>query len=187
MLSKRFPGALTLGTLEMVQEALVSQSGQPWDIDRSSLPPVFSQHWRMNLTRKMTGPMSREAQTLCYLQDLLLQGKVATTCDTITQRLKSLEQMSQGTHYSIAQRQELVPTEVAVMTSPMESLEASRLEKEESRAKTAASRPWSRNSEWERRPEADKGKGKHKDGKGKGKPKGDRGAHPKEDRDKDKK
>lgn len=41
MVSKRFPGALTLNTLEMIQGALVSQSGQPWDIDRSSLPPLY--------------------------------------------------------------------------------------------------------------------------------------------------
>ena len=146
---KQFPGALTLNTLEMIQGALVSQTGQPWDIDRSSLPPVFSQHWRLNLSGRMSGPMNREAQTLCFLQDLLLQGKVATCCDTITQRLKSLEQVAQGSHYTVAQRQELVPLDVAVMSTPMETLEASRLQREEAKAKSASARPWVRTQEWE--------------------------------------
>jgi hypothetical protein len=187
MVSKRFPGALTLNALEMIQRALVSQSGQPWDIDRSSLPPLFSQHWRLNLTKRMSGPMNREAQTLCFLQDLLLQGKIATTCDTITQRLKSLEQIAQGSYYGVAQRQELVPQEVAVMSTPMETLEASRLEKEEAKAKSASARPWSRPHDWERRQEGEKGKGKQREGKGKGKSKGEKGGHVREDKDKEKK
>eukprot|EP00435_Cladocopium_sp_Y103_P072598 s2_g40.t1 len=185
--AKRFPGALTLSALEMMQTSLVSQSGQPWDISRETLPPIYSQYWRMMLAPKMNGPMSREAQTLCYLQDMLLQGKVAMTCDSITQRLKSLEQVSQGSHYSIAQKQELVPTDVVTMTSPMESLEASRVQKEEAKAKTAASKPWSRPTDWDRRPEDGRGKGKGKEPKGKGKTKGAKSGQEREDRDKEKK
>eukprot|EP00435_Cladocopium_sp_Y103_P062531 s758_g24.t1 len=186
MVGKRFPGALTLSTLEMMQETVVSQTGQPWNLDRSALPPIFSQYWRMMLSVKMTGAMKREAQTLCYLQDLLLQGRIAATCDGITQRLKGLEQIADGSHFLVAQRQELVPVEVPAMTSPQESLEASRLHREEARAKSASARPWTRSTEWERR-EDSKGKGKNKDSKGKGKNKGDRGGASKEERDKDKK
>lgn len=187
MVGKLFPGALTLNTLELMQTAVVSQSGQPWELDRSSLPPIFSQYWRMMLSTKMSGAINREAQTLCYVQDQLLQGKVASACDTVTQRLKGLEQVTSGSHYLVAQRQELVPTDMTAMTSPMESLEASRLHREEAKAKTAASRPWSRGPEWERRKEEVKGKGKGKDHKGKGRGKGDKSGGGAEDRDKDRK
>ena len=39
MVGKRFPSPLTLNTLEQMQAAVVTQSGQPWDLDRTSLPP----------------------------------------------------------------------------------------------------------------------------------------------------
>lgn len=186
MVGKRFPGALTLNTLEMMQTTVVSQSGQPWDMDRSALPPIFSVYWRMMLNSKMTGPMNREAQTLCYLQDLLLQGKIATCCDTITQRLKGLEQVSNGSHYLVTQRQELVPVETSAMTTPMESLEAARLQQQESRAKAASARPWNRGAEWEKKGEETKGKAKGKDFRNKGKGKGDKTAPSREERDKEK-
>jgi len=38
---RKSPGALTLNTLEQMQLAVVTTSGQMWDLDRSSLPPIF--------------------------------------------------------------------------------------------------------------------------------------------------
>ena len=49
-------GALTLNTLEQMQLAVVTTSGQMWDLDRSSLPPIFSQYWKLALQSKMSGP-----------------------------------------------------------------------------------------------------------------------------------
>lgn len=169
MVWKRYPGALTLNTLEFMQAAVVSQTGQPWQLDKSSLPPIFSQYWRLALSTKMGGAMSREAQTLCYAQDLLIQGRVASACDVLTQRLKGLEQVTAGSHYLVSQRQELVPVDTAMMTSPTEALEAARLQREEQRSRAAASRPWERRQEWEKKPEDHKGKGKNREGKGKNK------------------
>lgn len=187
MLWKRYPGALTLNTLEHVQTSLVTQSGQPWELDRSHLPPLFSQFWRMSLMTKMSGAMGRETQTLCYVQDLLIQGRIASACDVITQRLKGLEQISSGGHYSVAQRQELVPIETGTMSTPMESLEASRLQREEQKARAASARGWERRTDWDRRPEDAKGKGKSKDSKGKGKTKNEGAGQAKEDREKGRK
>ena len=68
--------------------------------------------------------MGRETQTLCFIQDLVLQGHKAAAADVVTQRLKSLEQVAAGGHYQITQCQELVPLEVAYMTSPVEAIEA---------------------------------------------------------------
>ena len=118
--------------------------------------------------------MSRETQTLCFLQDLILQGRVAAAADVVTQRLKSLEQLSAGGHYQITQRQELTPLEVTYMTSPMEALEVSRIHKEELRARASSSRPWERRSDWDRRGDENKGKG-------------EKGGHPKDEKDKDRK
>ena len=112
---KRYPVALTVSTLEKMQ---------PWNLDFSSLPPLYSQYWRMVLAPKMSGPMGRETQTLCFIQDLVLQGHKAAAADVVTQRLKSLEQVAAGGHYQITQCQELVPLEVAYMTSPVEAIEA---------------------------------------------------------------
>ena len=113
-------------------------------------------------------------------------GKVAAACDVVTQRLKGLEQISAGGHYSIAQRQELVPLDFHQMTTATEALEASRIQREELKAKSLSSRPWEKKPEWEKRSEEPKGKGKTKD-KGKLKGKGDRqaqGGVSKEDREK---
>jgi hypothetical protein len=131
--------------------------------------------------------MGRESQTLSFIQDMLIQGKIAGACDVITQRLKGLEQISNGGHFSIAQRQELVPTDTVAMSTPMESLEAARLQREEQKAKAASARTWDRRPDWERRAEESRGKGKGKDQKGKGKSKTDNPGAAKEERDKGKK
>eukprot|EP00435_Cladocopium_sp_Y103_P015081 s785_g3.t1 len=168
---KRFPGTLTLNTAEMMQSALVMQSGQPWSLDRAQVPPIFSQYWRMYLHGRMSAPMAREAQTLSYIVDLLVQARVASATDVATQRLKALEQMAAGGHFSIAQRQELVPIESTMLSSPIETMDASKLHREEQKARSAASKQWERRPEWEKRNEDSKGKGKTKDNKGKGKTK----------------
>ena len=131
--------------------------------------------------------MSRESQTLSFIVDLMLQGKLAAACDVVVQRLKSLEQVAGGAHYLVSQRQELVPLESQVMSTPMETIEAARLHREEQKAKSAASKPWERRTEWERRNEEQKGKGKGKESKGKGKPKGDKQGQSREDRERERK
>lgn len=178
---KGYPGVLTLNTTEMMQESIVNQSGQPWDIETGVLPPIFSQYWRMVLAPKMSGPLGRESQTLCFAQDLLLQGKVAAASDVMTQRLKSLEQIATGAHYTNAQRQELVPLDFTSMTSPAEAMEATRVQREEVKSRTAAaSSAWPRRTEWEKKDE-NKGKGKGKDSKGKNKQRWDGGKNQKEE------
>ena len=158
----------------------MQQTGQPWELDRGSLPPVFSQYWRSVLDARASRPMSREMQTLSYVLDLLLQGRAAAACDVATQRLKSLEQTSTGGDFRISQRQELVPAEMASMSSTVETLEASRLQREEVKAR-AAGKGWDRRygkgdaDSWEVKGKYKKGdnpKGKGKGHKGDGR-KGD--------------
>jgi len=54
---------------------------------------------------KGNSQMGREMQTLCYVQDLPLQGKIASATDVITQRLNGLERVASGSHYTATQRQ----------------------------------------------------------------------------------
>ena len=165
----KVPGALTWGAISQMQTSLVRQSGEPWELSQDQVPPIFSQYWRQFLHPKMSGPMNREVQTICFAQDLLIQGRIAQACDVLTQRVKSLEQISGGSDYRISQRQELAPHEVSSLSTNVETLDASRLHREELKAKAASSR-----GGWERRKgDQDhwdvKGKGKNKDSKGKGK------------------
>ena len=55
--------------------------------------------------------MARKAHTLCQAIDLLLRGKVAESVDLCSQRVKGLEMMMNGVHYTVAQQQELLPKE----------------------------------------------------------------------------
>lgn len=158
----RIPGALTMQTLNQMQLSLVRQSGQPWELSQSQVPPIFSQYWRMFLYGKVTGPMNREIQSICYAQDLLLQGRIAQACDVLTQRVKSLEQTSAGGDWRISQRQELTPLDVASLSTNVETLDASKLHREEMKAKAAA-RPWERRGKGDYDSWDAKGKGKGKD------------------------
>ncbi len=168
----RYPGSLTQSAVRQLQRSLIQQSGQPWDLDQSALPPIFSQYWRMVLDQKASRAISREMQTLAFVLDLLLQGRPAAAADAATQRLKSLEQMSSGGDYRVTQRLEVVPLEGASMSSTVETLEASRIQREEMKAKSAAAKGWERTKggkgefeSWDSR-----GKGKKGEfGKGKGK------------------
>ena len=164
----RIPGALTTQTLNQMQLSLVRQSGQPWDLSQSHVPPIFSQYWKMFLFGKVTGPMNREIQSICFAQDLLLQGRVAQACDVLTQRLKSLEQTAAGGDYKISQRQELAPLEAASLSTHVETMDASRLHREELKARLASSKAWDRRGKGDYDSWDVKGKGKGKDHKGKG-------------------
>ena len=50
--------------------------------------------------------------------------------------------MAGGGHFTIAQRQELVPLESATLSAPSEMMEAARLQREEGKAKSAVSKTW---------------------------------------------
>ena len=119
----RAPGALSLGALEQMQRALaVTQGNHGTWIDPAfhrCIPNTGKQFWM----GRQPVPCPGSLQTLAYIVDLLLQGKVASAVDVATQRMKSLEQIASGGHYKIAQRQELCPQELQSMSSTTETLE----------------------------------------------------------------
>ena len=114
---------------------------------------------------------SREALTLSWCLDLLVQGRVAEAADGLMQRLKAIEMSAQGASWSISQRIELVPLEKPIISSRTEAREAIKESKEENRTRAEASKgkgkskwpgSW-RDTSWHQE------KGKGKDSKGKGK------------------
>ena len=91
--------------------------------------------------------MSREYLSVASALDLILQARVAESADLLSQRLKSLESMGNGVHYSIAQRMELLPSERGMIASAAETHEAARRAREEEKVMQKAARGGFRSAE----------------------------------------
>ena len=115
-IAKAAPGALTASLIGTMRESLVTSSGQLIDLESGPLPALCLQYQRVIAGGKMGGPMAREALTISYAMDVALQGKISECLDTLTQRLKSLHLMSEGTPYTTAQRAELLPLTHSVVS-----------------------------------------------------------------------
>lgn len=153
------PGLLAAQTVSNMKPYLSQLSGTGWETNEALLPPLLSLYNRMYLNPKLSGGISREAATLAWIGDLLLQGRVSESMDCLVQRLKSIELTAGGTAWTTSQKLELVPPPEAMIGTRQELQIARREAKLDSEAKgTFVS--------------ADKGKGKSKDRGGKGKEKG---------------
>ena len=166
------PGALTAAGCKEMATNLLSSTGGIWDQTEGPLQPICCQYFRQVLSSRVSGGQAREALTLSWCLDLLIQARAAEAADGLMQRLKSLEMASQGAAWSVAQRVELIPAEKPIISSRAEAREAIKENKEESRTRADASKgkhkgeAWStswRDSSWQ----TDKGKGKEVKGKGK--------------------
>ena len=164
------PGALTTAGCKEMASNLLSSTGGIWDQAEGPLQPICCQYFRQVLSARLTGGQSREALTLSWCLDLLMQARIAEAADGLTQRLKAIEMSSQGASWSVSQKIELVPLEKPIISSRTEAREAIKESKEENRTRAEASKgknkgDWS--SSWRDTPWHQE-KGKHKEGKGKG-------------------
>ena len=165
------PGALTTAGCREMASNLLNSTGGIWDQSEGALQPICCQYFRQVLSSRVTGGQSREALTLSWCLDLLVQGRIAEASDGLMQRLKAIEMSAQGASWSISQRIELVPAEKPIISSRAETREAIKESKEENRTRAEASKgkakgDWSgswRDAPWHQE------KGKSKEGKGKGK------------------
>ena len=169
------PGALTCAAFRDIQHSLLTGTGGVWNPEEGVIPPIACQYYRQCMQQRLQGGQAREALTIAWTLDLLLQGRVSEACDTLTQRLKSLEMSGAGAAWTISQKVELVPPEKPVLSSRPEMREAIRENREEQKTRSEAARPKgkgdSTTSSWR---EDDRGKGREAKGKGKkGKEKGD--------------
>lgn len=143
----------------------MTAQGQLWNQVDGPVPPLAVQYFRQVVAPKMSGAMSREYQTLAFMVDLAVQGRVADLCDVAVQRMKSLSSTQSGIHYGISQRMELLPQDRAVPASLQETQAAARAAEQEDRVLHRASRVYRPCGSWGTQ-ETNKG-GKGKEGKGK--------------------
>ena len=155
-----------------MQGALLTSTGGIWHQEESELHPLSIQYYRQAMAPRLQGAPSREALTLCFAIDLILQGRVAESADCLVQRLKSIELVSQGAAWQIAQRLEVLPPERPVISTRSEAKEAIREQKEESKTKSEASQSRGKGDGWKSGSWTESGadanrKGKDQKGRGK--------------------
>lgn len=158
--AEHFPGALSSQTLRSMRSTLLQEIGVEDKVN--TLPAVAISYYRQHLQRKASGPTARELMTLCHAVDQLVRARPASAMDTMLQRVKSIEQSLSGSHWSVSQRQEILPSDSTMLTPVPEATSAQKEVYQEARAKW-----WSTFPEG-RAPRGGKGSGK---GKGEGKDK----------------
>ena len=101
---KRCPGALSSRSLQEIKRSLVTAAGTAWGMDKQSLPPLFTQYSRQVVMPGMSASLQQEVITISQALDLLAQGKVGSSMDVLTQRLKSLEALGRGAHWTMCRQ-----------------------------------------------------------------------------------
>ena len=164
---KKCPGVLTARALAEARHSLLSGAGTVWDTNKSALPPLFVQYCRTQLFTSMSAVVQQECLTLTMALDYFLQGHLARGMDILSQRVKALETISRGGHWSVARQAELVNIEGQGMSEQGESLAAAQAAREQERLKTLVGRPPSMKGA-----DYSQGSGKARKGKDKGTSKG---------------
>ena len=126
---RRYPGTLTARSLQEIKRSLVTSAGTMWNVDRSSLPPLYTQYGRQVVIPSMSPSLQQEALTLCQALDFI-QGRVAGGVD-ILKRLKSIVALSKGAHWTLGRQYELVKIEERGFAEEGEVLAAARRAKED--------------------------------------------------------
>ena len=140
---KKCPGALTARSIQEIKKNLLTSAGTVWEVNKASLPPIYTQYGRQSVMPGMSASLQQESLTLCQCLDLLAQGKVASSMDVLNQRLKSLEALGRGAHWTLCRQYELVKVDDGGMAEEQEKLAAARRAKEEERLRSLMSRPQS--------------------------------------------
>ena len=116
--------------------------------------------------------MTQEILTLSQTADYMLQGKIAAALDIVCQRIKSLETISKGAHWSTGRQLELIKSDRFSMSEGSEALGAAKRAREEEKLRDLLTRaPGNKGGDYSYGGKSKKGKsaGKGKpDEKGKG-------------------
>ena len=167
---KRCPGALSSRSIQEIKRNLVTAAGTAWEMDKQTLPPIYTQYCRQVVMPGMGASLQQEVITVSQTLDLLAQGKIAAGMDVLNQRLKSLEALGRGAHWTMCRQYELVKTEEGGMTETQEKLAAARQAREEDKLKSLMNRAPSGKGGDYQQPQGGKArKGKEK-GSGKNQP-----------------
>ena len=139
---KRCPGALTAGGVREARQGLLNQTGTLWNVDQVEVPAIFTQYCRQQVVQPhaISPAMSQELMTLAHAVDYLLMGKIAGAADILCQRIKSLEAVAKGSHWSTGRQLELVRHDQYSIAEGSEALGAARRAREEERLKNLLSK-----------------------------------------------
>lgn len=138
---KRCPGALSARSIQEIKKNLLTAAGTAWDMDKTTLGPVYTHYGRQVVMPGMGASLQQEVLTICQALDLMARGCIASSMDLLNQRLKSLEALGKGSHWSLCRQYELVKTEEGGMTEEQEKISAARQAREEERLRGLMSRP----------------------------------------------
>lgn len=155
LVSERYPGALACELLTSMRSSLITELGEE-DMP-GKIKPLCVAYYRQHLQRKASGPMARELLTLASAIDAIVRGKISGGLDILCQRMKATEMVCTGSHWTVAQKVEVLPTDSATLTKRPELSNAQKEAYAESKVKFLASQPEGRRGKG-------KGDGK-KDGK----------------------
>ena len=131
--AERYPGALAMESLASMKRSLLTAAGE--DQEEGILKPVALLYYRSVLSKRASGPQSREMLNLSTALDMMLKGRIASAADVIAQRLKAQEAITQGTHWAIAQRLEIPPSEAEGLVARAELQQAQKEDYADARAR----------------------------------------------------
>ena len=140
-IAAKYPGSLTAASIGEAKESLLTMSGLAMNMDKNSLPPIFCHFVRQQLGHNMSPPVLQETLTLATALDALLVGRAAFACDIMSQRVKSLESLSQGAHWTVGRQMELVSSSGQTMAADQEALEAAKRAREVAKLKQLVAAP----------------------------------------------
>ena len=155
LVSERYPGALACELLTSMRSSLITELGEE-DMP-GKIKPLCVAYYRQHLQRRASGPMARELLTLASAIDAIVRGKISGGLDILCQRLKATEMVCTGSHWTVAQKVEVLPNDSATLIKRPELSNAQKEAYAESKVKFLASQPEGRRGKG-------KGDGK-KDGK----------------------
>ena len=161
----RYPGSLASSAVQEAKQKLVTAAGTSMAMDKKALPAIITQYSRQVVLPGVSAVMGQEILSISLAVDLLLSGKVAQCTDLLCQRLKALESLSRGNHWTVGRQHELVRIDQGGLADSAESRQAARLAREEDKLTGLVTRPYGGKP-------ADGGKGAKKGKEPKGQAKG---------------
>ena len=139
---QRYPGCLSAKTVQEAKNKLVTAAGTAMAMDRKSLPPILTQYVRVAVLPGCSAVMGQEVLSLAMAMDLLLSGKAAQCADLIGQRLKALEALSKGSHWTVGRQHELVRIDHGGLAEDAEHRAAARQAREEDKLRGLVGRSY---------------------------------------------
>eukprot|EP00435_Cladocopium_sp_Y103_P048002 s39_g14.t1 len=117
---RKCPGLLTRHAIKQGKEKVLFLQGES-NASKDPEPVFVRYHRQVFLQNQPSAPLKREHLTLSSVLDALVRGEVLKAADIACQRLKSLEQISQGASPQLAIKLEILPQDRSTLASSEEA------------------------------------------------------------------